>query len=1008
MTAINDMLQQPVPQAIGWALLQFIWQGTLIGVVTAALLFVLRRGAADVRYVVSTIALALMLTMPIVTTMQSLAGVPDIQAAVTPDTPIDSPAQPTSPSTSQVVQHDEGALDSAVLLPATFGRAPLEAWLPMLLTVWLAGVATLTLRLLSSWMWVQRMKSHGAVSAGEALQAVALRLSRLLHITRPVRFLESSLVDVPTVIGWVKPVVLLPASVLAGLTPQQLEAILAHELAHIRRHDYLVNLLQTVVETLLFYHPAVWWLSRRIRIERENCCDDLAVSLCGDPVVYAAALAELEGLRAENGHLVLAASGGSLVQRVRRVLGAPSHAGRAPGWLAAGVAILVIGGICAGAAGNDRLRAETVAASSQPEQDPPQPVSPVAPEAPQLSPAIDDRELAERRAFDAMRELTGRISRQKAVERCFEWARSGFPDERLASQESTKVLRNACEAFAAVREQLAAGVRQAEEMARHEAAVAELAVTAPTVEAELAAAEQSLRARMDAVIAENAAVDGRISEEVIQKLFDAMIAASAEQAAASTASVESALAAAIESNRASEDHAVAEAIRAEMAAEEAALARAAQAVASTRDDVTRQTVRDRQASGNYTWSDNGRKLEVNYRGDIQFTDDDTDVRSISPGGWLRIKDGQRFGTDNAIEFRADANGRIERRFWVGSSERPFEPEGRKWVAEMLPRFIRQTGIGAEGRVARIYKAKGAEGVLAEISLVEGSWARRVYFTHLLKIPSLSPRTVQQALAQAGREIDSDFELASLLISSDHLVKDDGTRQTYLEAARTINSDFEMRRVFSAALKNGPVSPALLAGMLETSANIGSDFEEASLLEQIAKLQPLDATIRAPFFKALATVGGAFEQRRVLTAVLRRSNISTEAAVSALEAASAISSDFEAASVLLEFVKANSLEGPVRAPFFKAAATIGSPFERSRVLQAAAKRTDASEETVLAIIRAAQAMSSSFEKAQVLLTVAGSHALNRQARDAYIDASENLGSFEQGRVLSALVKNERGR
>ena len=141
----------------------------------------------------------------------------------------------------------------------------------------------------------------------------------------------------PTVIGWLKPVVLLPASALAGLAPNQIEAILAHELAHIRRHDYLVNLCRRVVETLLFYHPAVWWLSRRIRAERENCCDDLAVSLCGDPVAYAAALAELEGLRSTTGDLVLAATGGSLLQRVRRLLGAPTHAGRAPGWLAAGV-----------------------------------------------------------------------------------------------------------------------------------------------------------------------------------------------------------------------------------------------------------------------------------------------------------------------------------------------------------------------------------------------------------------------------------------------------------------------------------------------------------------------------------------------------------------------------------------------------------------------------------------------------------------------------------------------
>ena len=143
----------------------------------------------------------------------------------------------------------------------------------------------------------------------EQWQMAAVRLSRRLHIATPVKLLESTLVDVPTVIGWLKPVMLLPASALAGLAPAQLEAIFAHELAHVRRHDYLVNLLQTVVETLLFYHPAVWWLSARIRAERENCCDDLAVALCGDPVAYARALADLEELRGTGGRLVMAANG---------------------------------------------------------------------------------------------------------------------------------------------------------------------------------------------------------------------------------------------------------------------------------------------------------------------------------------------------------------------------------------------------------------------------------------------------------------------------------------------------------------------------------------------------------------------------------------------------------------------------------------------------------------------------------------------------------------------------
>jgi hypothetical protein len=128
---------------------------------------------------------------------------------------------------------------------------------------------------------------------------------------------------VPTVVGWLRPVILVPTAALTGMSTQQLEAILAHELSHVRRHDYLVNLMQTLVETMLFYHPAVWWVSNRIRDERENCCDDVAVQACGDAVLYARALTRMEELRCSplQPGLVMAADGGSLVQRVRRLVG---------------------------------------------------------------------------------------------------------------------------------------------------------------------------------------------------------------------------------------------------------------------------------------------------------------------------------------------------------------------------------------------------------------------------------------------------------------------------------------------------------------------------------------------------------------------------------------------------------------------------------------------------------------------------------------------------------------
>jgi beta-lactamase regulating signal transducer with metallopeptidase domain len=156
-----------------------------------------------------------------------------------------------------------------------------------------------------------------------------------MRIWLPVRLCESALVEVPTVIGWLRPVVLLPVSTLAGLSPAQLEALLAHELAHVRRFDYLVNLVQTFGETLLFYHPAVWWVSRRMRVEREHCCDDAAVVACGDAVGYARALAALEGLRAIAPTLAVAAGGGSLWPRIARLVGGPPpHLSRSSRWLA--------------------------------------------------------------------------------------------------------------------------------------------------------------------------------------------------------------------------------------------------------------------------------------------------------------------------------------------------------------------------------------------------------------------------------------------------------------------------------------------------------------------------------------------------------------------------------------------------------------------------------------------------------------------------------------------------
>ena len=221
----------------------------------------------------------------------------------------------------------------------------LEPALPYVVLGWLVGVFGLSAWHLGGWAQLQRLRRRMVREIGRPLQQRLEELSVRLGVHRAVGLLESALIEVPTVVGWLRPVILLPASALTGLRPEQLEAILAHELAHVRRYDYLVNIVQTVVEILGFYHPAVWWVSRRIRIERENCCDDLAVHVCGSSLQYARALACMEEIRHSGRDLAMAATGGSLMARIARLLGRPAVDDRRFAWLPGLVALLLVVGV---------------------------------------------------------------------------------------------------------------------------------------------------------------------------------------------------------------------------------------------------------------------------------------------------------------------------------------------------------------------------------------------------------------------------------------------------------------------------------------------------------------------------------------------------------------------------------------------------------------------------------------------------------------------------------------
>jgi uncharacterized protein (TIGR03435 family) len=324
----------------GWTLLHFAWQGSLIALEAAVALRLLRRAAAQTRYVVACVALVAMAASPVVTArMLSRPVGTESSVAMIRRVPLRA-----STFTVPVPPGSRVRLSRRDVFIARATPSRLDALLPFVVSLWLVGAVALLLRLAGGWWRVHRLYQGSLIAAASRWQNASDRMAARLGLSRDVHVVDSSLIDTPVVFGWLRPVVLLPVASVTQLSPAQVQAILAHELAHVRRHDYIVNVLQTVVETLLFYHPAVWWVSARIRAEREHCCDDVAVQACGDAIGYAEALTELDRWRAGHTTLALAATGGSLLARIKHVLRAPAEAAphTSNSAMAIGLALLLI------------------------------------------------------------------------------------------------------------------------------------------------------------------------------------------------------------------------------------------------------------------------------------------------------------------------------------------------------------------------------------------------------------------------------------------------------------------------------------------------------------------------------------------------------------------------------------------------------------------------------------------------------------------------------------------
>ena len=351
---------------------------------------------------------------------------------------------------------------------------------------------------------------------------------------------------------------------------------------------------------------------------------------------------------------------------------------------------------------------------------------------------------------------------------------------------------------------------------------------------------------------------------------------------------------------------------------------------------------DRGGSWSMVRTENGKTLKVQGKGRVEFTDDDSDVKSLEPGGRFSFETANGwFSGFSASRFEATAarDGSITRTYTI-DGKNVSDDEGRKWLAATLPDLVRDLAIGADTRVKRILATAGPDGVLVEIRRIKSGWARHVYFVQLLDQANLDSATLTRTLKAAGPLLDSDFERAAVLKkAAERFPLDETSGTAYADLSRTIASDFEARQALAAALMRADISPAVAARMVKAAtpqgtAGIESDFELAELLQQVPPA--VAGSLGQVYLDAVASIGSDFERKRVLAAMARRPGLDASAVAAIAALTTSMQSDFERAEVLLVLANSGRLEGASRDAVLKAAERISSDFERGRVLSALMK------------------------------------------------------------------------
>ena len=708
---------------------------------------------------------------------------------------------------------------------------------------------------LGSGYWKLRGLKAAAIPLSPEWQVRLRSLSRINGVRRQTQLLVSKHIAAPMSLGFLNPAILIPRALLDTLSDAELEYVVLHELAHLRRRDDWTNLAQKLIEAILPIQPAVYWIGHRLLIEREMACDDWVIATTGTAKPYAASLTKVAELTQweQAGILTAGATGkrSQLFSRVHHMMDRTRNAAPKLALGPLGAALAAVGTLIYVGARAPQM----IVFAQNPEHENSQqeltplspPHSPKAPRAPIATP-VPGAPLALRAPLTPIAALT--------------------PPAPAQSPTSPP---------------------------------------APT------------------------------SPPTPSEPLSPMAPVGAQQSG--------------------ETH-------------------------------TEMTNRNGLTS-----------LSVKIDGIVEFTDDDRDVKSLSPGGHFRVEEGSWL-SGRTYDVKADAAGNLTKTYSVGWSAKPMDAEGRAWLGRLLPQMIRDSGIGAGPRVARILRQGGPQAVITEIGLIHSDGSKRIYLEQLFSQAKLNTEQLKDA-ARLMRGISSDGDKAQVLVTVDGAYFTGELRPYLFEAAESISSDGDKRKVLSDIVKKDAGSADTLVRTARVAKHISSDGDKAEVLIEMADSYRANDGLDMAYFEAVKSISSDGDHARVLSALLAAHGDDRDALARALRSAEKISSDGDKARVLKEAVSQFSDDEFVRKAFFDAANSISSDGDHQQVLVALVHRQGIGATTLGGIAKSAQRISSDGDKARVLVELAGTNV--EPVRDDFFAAADTIHSDgDHSHVLMALL------